>query len=139
MNIETVLVPKEEWKIVAGLVHKEVFGTEFEEEYLSYDLAILVKKDGENLCYGTLEELDKETAHINFGGIFNKFKTQKFGYIGFHEMVIKLKNNYKRIGFSTKTKNLSMIKLGINEGFEIVGIRKVYGITNLDFLLEGEK
>lgn len=137
MRLNTEIFRKAYWQEYEEAAHRELFGEDYIEEAKDYDLVILVTtEDGEKFFYSTVKELDSQSAYMNFGGMFKLFRGKGGGQRGFHEVVCCLKERYKRIGFTCRTKNFPMIKLGLNEGFVIIGMRLVYGFPNLEFLLE---
>lgn len=140
MTLMTSIWSKEQWDELAYVMHSEVFGNEIPEQAVSYDFVLLVSNlDGQKVAYSMIKELDGETAYMTFGGVFPAFKAKGIGYLSFHEMVKTLLGRYKRVGLATSTKNTPMIKLGLNEEFEIIGMRLVNGVKHIELLLEGGK
>lgn len=137
MKLQASVVPKEQWKKIEDAAHADLFGEWHMDEARNYDFTVLVNTEsGENFSYGLVKEMDAETAYLTFGGMFSQFKGQGTGYQGMREIVSVLKEKYKRVGFACRVKNVGMIKLGLNEGFEIIGLRMIYGFLNVEFLLE---
>lgn len=124
----------EEWEPIAQISHMDCFGDEFLDYAKKFDYVVLVEDGDIRLGYSTVKELDSESAYLVFGGVFSHWRNKKVGV--FKEIVEFLKPKYKRIGFATKTKNFPMIKLGINENFELVGMKKFNKIPYGEFLLE---
>lgn len=134
MNAE--VIDYKTWDQISEGVHFDCFGNEFPvEEYKTFDFAILTRNGEDKVCYCTVKELDKNTAYLNFGGMFPLYRGQRESYAGFKSMVDLLRSKYKHVAFITKTKNIGMIKLGLNENFEIIGLRRIYGVPHLEFLL----
>lgn len=140
MKLQANVLSKIEWKWIEKAVHEDIFGDDYKGVHLDYNYAVLVlTEDGERFSYSLVKELDRDTAYLPYGGMFKMFRGYNGGYRGFHEIIEKLKKSYTRIGFATRTTNIPMIKLGLNEGFIIIGLRKVFGLPNVEFLLERGK
>lgn len=140
MKLSGDIYSKEYWEMYAATANKELFGDMYPDEvYKDYDFVVLVtNEDKDKVCYSTVKELDKETVYLNFGGTFSKFRGKGLTNECFNKIVSCLKDKYKRLGLTCRTKNIPMIKVGLNEGFEIVGMRMVYGFVNLELLYEKE-
>lgn len=137
MNLSTRFVEKKVWDMQAEQAHVEAFGDLGIEHYLNYKFVVLVEnEDKQQMAYTMIKETDKESAYITFGGTFKPYRSGGSGYACFKEIVSSLLMRYKRVGFACRTKNHPMIKLGLNEQFEIVGMRMFYGFPYLEFLKE---
>lgn len=136
MKLKTERFSKDVWLSVFGTeAHQDLFGTFDLETMPFFDFAILVTNGyDEKLTYGLAKEIDRDSLYFTYGGMFSKFRNQKLGSECFHAVVESAKGNYKRAGFSTKTSNIGMIKLGFNEGFEIVGIRLIKQVPYVELL-----
>lgn len=137
MLFRAEILSKESWIGVWESYHKDGFGEHAIQDGQTCTYPIILKSgDDELVAYATVKELDAETANINFGCVFSKYRKLGFGYEVFKEIVKEIENKYKRITFICRTKNVPMIKLGLNEGFEIIGIRKIYNLPHIEFMKE---
>lgn len=135
--MEAEIIPKVDWEHIREAIHHDVFGNEFLDEYHAYHFVVAVTdKDNQLVSYSQVKELDGESAYMTFGGTVSKHRNQGSGYVNFGAMVDMLKGKYKYVGVTTKTTNIGMIKLALNAGFVIIGMRSINGIPNLEFLIE---
>lgn len=131
------IISKISWEPLRDKVHQDCFGKDFLDDYKAYHFVVAVKDEaGEIVSYTQVKELDGESAYMTFGGTVAKHRNQGSGYKNFGAMVNVLKQKYKFVGVTTKTTNVGMIKLALNAGFLIIGMRLINGIPNLEFLLE---
>lgn len=137
MNLSTRVVSKKEWDLFALEVHKELFGEFGLDHFRSYDFTILVEhENGDKVAYVNIKELDAESAYVTFGGLFKEYRGYGVGFKSLNLAVDELLKKYLRVGFACRTKNFAMIKMGISKGFEIIGLKKMYGFNYLEFTLE---
>lgn len=137
MKLKAEVIEKTKWDQMCESYLKDSFGTLVNEDYENYSFCILVKTEGDTPhTYAMVRELDSETAYLTFGGVTKDFRGQGDSYFAFTEIVSLLNKMYLRVGFSCRSNNTGMIKVGLNEGFEITGMQTVYGFPHLLFLLE---
>lgn len=136
MKLKTNIISREIWLQDFGYdAHQDLFGNFDLETMPFFDFAVLVtSEENERLTYGLAKEVDRDSLYFTYGGMFSKFRNQKMGAECFHAVVDAAKSDYKRAGFATKTSNIGMIKLGFNEGFEIVGLRLIKEILYVELL-----
>ena len=129
-------VEKDEWYAKFAGAHEKIFDYGLCEAHIFRYVLAVFSDNGVIVGYISIDELDGESAYLPYGGMFvNAHGTGKatdaFGLcLGY------LKNNYKRVGFLTKTTNKKMINLGHKMGFEIVGMRMEHGVPCVEMLLE---
>ena len=138
MNLSAKIVEKAEWESIESFAHEELFGKEYLDLYKDYNFAVLVSGGADMVCYATIKELDADTAFLNFGGTFKKYQSQYLTSECLKKIKDTLTKKYKYVGFCCRTKNIAMIKVGLNNGFNIIGMKLVLGLPNLEFLLERE-
>jgi len=129
-----------EWSKVSEAAHKVAFGTVrlAVDERIDYALICV---DGTDLKgYLTAKEMDAKTVYWQFGGAFTGTRgtiTTFKGYLGF---VRWTKERYERVQTRIENKNTAMLKMALQVGFEIVGVRVTQGCTmvelELDFIKE---
>lgn len=113
--------------------HISVFGEEFDPLRTRMDYAILtVNEKDEMIIYMTVQEMDKYTAFLEYGGSFPDKRGSMEVFPAFSESVDYLLKKYNRVNFYTENKNFPMLKLGMKKGFKIVGLC----ISNNKILLE---
>lgn len=141
MNLSASIETKEYWDHFVMDASEDLFGELFPKEvYKDYDFVVLIQnEDKEHVCYSTIKEVDAETAYLNFGGTFSKFRGKGLTRECFNKIVGILKSKYPRLGMTCRTQNTPMVKLGLGEGFMIIGMRMVYGFVNIELLYEGGK
>lgn len=138
MKLLASVITKEQWKAVERESHADLFGDEYGELFKEYNFVVLVTLGPDMVCYATIKELDGDTAFLNFGGTFRRYRGQNLTSQCLEKILACLKPQYKYIGFCCRTKNIAMIKVGLNNGFQMIGMKLILGLPNIEFLFERE-
>lgn len=114
--------------------HKIAFNRSKPAHWDRIDFALLAVNEVDNVPMGyiTCREHDHETIYIQFGGAMPGTKGSGKSQIVFDLMLDHLYSLYKRVTFLVENDNFAMLKLAMNAGFKIIGIRNYHGIVLLE-------
>lgn len=107
-------------------IHKNVFDETVPSHFFKFDECLIAENNDYLLGYILIKEVTTDMIELAWGGTFKNtrgFWVKK----AFKNSCDLLLQHYKIITFQTKNNNLSMIKLGLNIGFKIVGCTVVNG------------
>lgn len=103
--------------------HISVFGETFDPERTRMDYAVLIINNQDELViYSTVQEMDKYTCFLEYGGSFPNKRGSTESYPAFSFMCDELLKTYKRVNFYTENVNKPMLKFGFKKGFVVVGL-----------------
>lgn len=137
MKLKANHVSKEIWDIISQKAHTGLFGNLYSEDFKKYDFTILVtNEDDEQVCYSMVKEIDAESAFLTFGGTFEPFRGKNLTVECLKKISESLLAKYKYLGFCCRANNAPMVKVGLDCGYKIIGLLEIYGLPNLEFLLE---
>jgi RimJ/RimL family protein N-acetyltransferase len=133
-------ITKDEWKLFSENAHCAIFEKHKNSNLEKCDFAILFYENEKSLPLGfiTCKELDSETLYYQYGGLFKDFRGKGFSTDLFKEISRWCHEKYKYVGFRVENTNLPMLKLAMNAGYKIVGIRNFHNYILLEHLLERE-
>lgn len=103
------------------------------------DFAMLaVDDDGSYLGYAVCSERDSSTLFWQFGGLLPGSKSEGRAKEVMKCLLECARAKYTRLGFLVENDNLPMMKVAMDAGFRIVGLRSFKGFILLEHLLEWE-
>lgn len=112
-----------EWARTSREVHAQVHGKDKPATWDRIDYALLITKGPEAVAYVTVRELDHESVYWQFGGGFPWAQKSTLMVKSFRLFVQWQLARSKRIGMLVENGNVPMLKLGLAEGFRILGTR----------------
>lgn len=110
-----------QWEPIAESAHKALFGVVREGALNRHHFVVAIYGDGVLGGYFTCLEMDSETVYIQYGGVFPNFEKTVHVVPGYLKMLSFLRANYKRASTKIDSKNIPMLKMALQAGFEIVG------------------
>lgn len=134
MNL--VVYSEKEWKGVSEAMHSFVFDEHRDKDMSRIDFAIAIWDKEDPLGYITCREFDAESIYIGFGGVLPQVRGKGKTKQAFEMALDHLKYGYHRAFMIIKNDNLKMLKLAMNCGFKINGVRVVGGDILLEHILE---
>lgn len=129
-------IEKDDWKTYSESAFTAVFGKLKSSDTERIDYAFLVIEEDKPLVYVTVIELDSETAYWQFGGIFPWGQGKKWGLELLRTLLFEQAKYTKRVGFRVENTNYPMLKLALNERFQIIGSRFYNGSVLVEFIKE---
>lgn len=123
--IEVKRVLPEEWKVLAEAAHVAVFDESWDKNLERVDFAMIMTKTETNevISYATVQIIDPNTAYLQYGGVFPKFRETPLSFLSFKEMLLAIKKQYTKIVTFVENTNYPMLRFYIKEFFKITGIR----------------
>jgi hypothetical protein len=128
-----------EWLEVSETVHFAVFNEYRPKDLARIDFAYSVWDNLTPIGYVTCREMDAESIYIGYGGILPDSRDKRLGYESMLLVIEELKTKYKRSSMLVKNDNINMLKLALNLGFKIVGLRNANGEIFLEHSIEWGK
>lgn len=139
MKIELDILNPLEWATLSENSHLAVFNEIRKPEWDRLDFAILVLVDKELVGYATVREFDHETAYLQYGGAFPKFKKTFMVYQCYMKLIRTLCEKYPRLMTYVENENINYLKLAMKAGFRIIGTRLFHGMVLVELMLESAK
>ncbi len=136
--IEVKKIPADEWEAMKADAHISVFEELPGNERVDFALLSVLSKTQEIIQYITIREYDADSIHWYYGGSFPKYKGGMIAYRSTEAMLNWARDNYKRVSFLAANNNYAMLKFGIKNRFQIVGVRLVSNGLLLEHVLEFE-
>ena len=132
--IDVKLIEPRIWKTMAADAHLSVFKEQWDAELETIDFAMLMVLQSSDtaVSYATVQEMDDKSVYLQYGGVFPDFKGTMISYRSFHQMIERLKQDYKKITTFVENTNYSMLKFYMKENFKITGIRFFGDLTLLE-------
>ncbi len=123
--MDLVVMNKEEWgQRFAEHARKIVFSEAGARALERPDFGMLVIQDGQPVAYATFKEPDAKSLHLSYGGVFPDWRGKKIASRAF---AVGFKwaraQGYERVTFFVENQNTKMLKLAIDSGFRITGLR----------------
>ncbi len=131
------VVSKEKWKEMSFNAHKIAFREITDPEAERIDYALLCTDSKGKLCnYVTVREIDAGTCYWAYGGAFPPAKKSVKAFYAFREMVNWASERYDNMLTYIENDNIPMLKMAMQVGFKITGIRNYKGSVLLEHHLE---
>jgi len=129
-----VLSPKVWVEQYSENAHKIAFAKHKPAAWDRIDFALLAVNETDNQIMGylTCREHDHETIYLQFGGAMPGTKGSGRTQLAFGVMLDHLFSLYKRVTFLVENDNFAMLKLAMNAGFKVIGIRNYHGTVLLE-------
>lgn len=116
--------------------HLISFGEKREPSIERIDFALLAVSEHKALGYITCREADAETVYWQFGGPFPGTKGSSVSFRCYQAAVEWCKLRYDRVYTFIENSNKAMLKMALEVGFLIVGVRVFKGQILVELLLE---
>lgn len=131
---------KDDWQELSPNAHLSVFDEGINVASEKIDFALIVGEQENPFGYITIKEHDGTTAYIQRGGVFPTVKG-----LGFSADYLQLclswlwSRGFKKVFLNVKNGNVPMIKLGLNTGFRVTGMRQFKHELLLEMSIEKER
>lgn len=125
-----------EWSELSETAHLICFGKHKPASQDRFDFALLAHSENGALGYVTCRELDADSVHWQFGGVFPGTRGSVKSLHVFRALRDHCAQHYQRIGFLVENGNHAMIKMALHFGMKIVGVRNFKGAVLLEHHLE---
>jgi hypothetical protein len=125
-GIEIVKLTPEEWGNISAETMKYAFaeiGWTKEMNRVSYAIIVQDVVDKIPLGFGTIVELDKDTAYIQHGGAFPTARGSACSGRGYFKLIEYLRHRYASVQMRVKNINFQMLRLNLKMGFVTTGIQ----------------
>jgi len=119
-------VEKEDWYQLAEKAHLAVFSTVKKANTHRIDFALVVENEhGVPMQFVTCRELDSDSVYCQFGGSFPSALGTGQTIHGGQLMLewLEKEAGYRRVSFLVENTNAAMLKLAMQCGFLIMGVR----------------
>ena len=125
MKLNSVVLMKDEWLVLAESAHAIVFNEARPREMNRIDFALLIEDENKTpVGYGTYRELDSESIYMQYGGCFPNTINSYSAWEVYVAAIDKLQGlGYKRASTLVENENIAMLKCAFKKGFRIIGIR----------------
>lgn len=128
-------IEKEDWKLLASQAHESVFDETWDADLERHDYVLVtVDEDNTLIQYATIHEADRDSAWLQYGGSFPKYRGSISALQSFKTILKYLFEKYLYVSFYTENTNAPMLKFGIKEGFLIIGARIFKGKLMLEHI-----
>lgn len=119
-------------------MHRAVFRREKPQHFDRLDYVWLIVDDRTDtaLGYVTVHELDHETVHWQFGGVFDWARKSILVARAYDACLAEQAKVSKRVTTVISARNTQMLKLAISRGWEIFGARNWNGETMVELKQE---
>lgn len=137
MTVQVQRIPAHAWITqFSEHAHRIAFGEIMPKTLERIDYALLAVTEKESLMYVTCREIDEHSLYCQFGGAMPGAKGTPASREAADAIMAWIKSRYQRMGFMCENENYPMIRLAVNLGFKIVGLRNVKGSVLLEHLVE---
>ena len=138
MHVEKI--PYEAWELMMSEnAHRAVFEEKRPRFFSKIDFALLaIHPNNEPAAYCTVRELDAESVYWQFGGAFDNVRNQTWAVTAYKSLLDWNKEKYKRITHYIENTNIRYLKLAMQFGFRIIGVRLFEGRVFVELLNELE-
>lgn len=128
---------KDDWRETAPLAHICVFDKVIGPDLERVDFALVVGDKQTPHGYITVKEHDGQTAYLQRGGLFEQVRGKGLSEPQFLECLDWFwGRGFTKVFFNVKNDNIPMIKLGLNTGFKISGMRQFKQELLLEMMIE---
>lgn len=113
---------KEEWKVIAGEVHRGVHGSVRSPEADRVSYVICAYDNDEPFGYITVQERSSKVAYFQWGGVFPCDRGTVKTYNAYKLAIEFAKKMYDQIETRVENVNVYMLRLAMKVGFLITGV-----------------
>jgi hypothetical protein len=113
----------EEWALVSENIHRGVFHREKPAAWDRISYVLVAYENSIPLGYITIQEMNSDTAYLQFGGAFPRLRHSHRVWLLFEMGLQPLLSQYTKIFFLVENTNKPMLKLAHKSGFLITGVR----------------
>lgn len=117
----------EEWLDFSEMVHSLVFNESRSKDIARFDFVLAVWDQMIPVGYVHCREMDRDSIYIGYGGAFPDVRGSGKSLEGFSMILDFLKKDYKRASMLIENNNIKMLKLALNAGFKVIGLRNAEG------------
>lgn len=130
---------QDEWRELSPNAHLCVFDERADKSTERIDFALIVGNGENPQGYITVKEHDGKTAYMQRGGMFPHMKGIGVSADHFRLCIDWLwGRGFTKVFFNVKNSNIAMIKLGLNTGFRVSGMRQFKQDLLLEMSIEKE-
>lgn len=130
--MEVVRLTPDKWATLSKNANMAVFGEIVDPGLEKIDCAYLILDKDSPVAFTSIQERDRESAYIQYGGTMPQHRGKGFGKEFFTMILDEVFKTYKRVGMLVENTNIPMLRLGMSSGFVIIGMRNFKGSILLE-------
>ena len=126
----------ENWSEVAADAHLAVFDEVVGQDFYAMDFALVAVHEKDCAAYATFHEQNANTVYMKHGGVFPKFRGTGLGRKILKLFVPTALESYYHLNCLVETTNTVFIKMLLDEGFLITGMRIFEGKNYIEMSVQ---